>query len=322
MQNDSDRSRDRRSLALRVVAIVAIVIGLVFMMRGIDVGSIGRSLWRARWWPVAIAAVINFGIILCKAIAWRLLLAPDHRVSVARIYRYTLISYATSVILPLRAGELARIWMLRDHDGVPLSRGASVAIAEKLLDVISMLILVAPLPLIVADLPRSVTAWISGLAVSALVGVWVLRQLGPRLGSSGWRGQLGRGLAILHAPRRAAAAVAILLVGWLIDLAMIDLVLWAMGLEVPAGAGILVLFAINIAVAVPSTPAQVGALELGAVLALHILHVPEQDSLAFALLYHALQVLPVTLAGLLVGAPELVRRNPKTVAKDPPSGGY
>lgn len=322
MHNDSERSRERRSLALRVLAILAIVIGLGFMMRGIDVGSIGRTLSRARWWPIAIATVINFGIILSKAIAWRLLLAPDHRVSVARIYRYTLISYAASVILPLRAGELVRLWMLRDHDGVPVARGASVAIAEKLLDVISMLLLVAPVPLIVADLPRSVTLWISGLAVGALVLVWALRRLGPRLGSSGWRGELGRGLAVLHAPRRAAVTVAILLVGWLIDLAMIDLVLWAIGIDVPAGAGVLLLFAINVAVAVPSTPGGVGALELGAVLALHMLHVPEAESLAFALLYHALQVVPITLAGVLVGAPELFRRHPKVVAKDPSSSGH
>ncbi len=322
MQDDSDQRTDWRSFALRVLVITAIGIGLGFMLRGIDLHALGGALSRARWWPIAVATVINFGIILSKAIAWRMLLAPDHQVSVARIFRYTLISYAASVVLPLRAGELARLWMLRDHDGVPVSRGASVAIAEKVLDVISMLLLVAPLPLVVADLPRSVTVWISGLAVGALVVVWALRRLVPGRGASGWRGELGRGLTVLHEPRRAAIAVAILLVGWLIDLAMIDLVLWALGIELPTGSGVLVLFAINVAVAVPSTPGQVGALELGAVLALHALHVPETDSLAFALLYHALQVIPVTLAGVLVGAPELFRPRVKEVVKDPPSSGH
>jgi hypothetical protein len=50
---------------------------------------------------------------------------------------------------------------------------------------------------------------------------------------------------------------------------------------------------------VPSTPAQVGALEVGALAALDLLHVGHEAALAFALLYHALQVVPLIAAGLI-----------------------
>jgi len=76
---------------------------------------------------------------------------------------------------------------------------------------------------------------------------------------------------------------------------------------------------------VPSTPAQVGALEVGALAALQLLHVDKEPALAFALLYHAAQVLPLIAAGLLfelrlvlgrdVDAPASVS---KVVAEEPP----
>jgi hypothetical protein len=50
---------------------------------------------------------------------------------------------------------------------------------------------------------------------------------------------------------------------------------------------------------VPSTPAQVGALEVGALAALDLLHVGHEQALAFALLYHTLQVIPLIAVGLI-----------------------
>jgi uncharacterized membrane protein YbhN (UPF0104 family) len=61
---------------------------------------------------------------------------------------------------------------------------------------------------------------------------------------------------------------------------------------------LLVLLSLNLAIAVPSTPAQVGAFELGASAPLALLGVPPERALAFALLYHVMQALPTTLAGL------------------------
>jgi len=49
----------------------------------------------------------------------------------------------------------------------------------------------------------------------------------------------------------------------------------------------------------PTTPAHVGAFEVGALVALRALGVPEEAGLAFALVYHALQSLPLAIIGLV-----------------------
>jgi len=66
----------------------------------------------------------------------------------------------------------------------------------------------------------------------------------------------------------------------------------------PRNPALFVLLAVNIAIAVPS-PGNAGTLELGAVLALQAVGVDHNRALAFALLYHSGQVLPVVLLGLL-----------------------
>src|SRR5206468_12339841 len=104
---------------------------------------------------------------------------------------------------------------------------------------------------------------------------------------------LAQGVHVVRAPGLFARSVAVLYVGWLVDAAMVALVLHAVGIPPSAGTCVLLLFAINVAVALPSTPGHIGAFELGGVLALRLLHVSDARALAFALLYHAVQVIPI-----------------------------
>ena len=61
-----------------------------------------------------------------------------------------------------------------------------------------------------------------------------------------------------------------------------------------------VLLGINLAVALPSMPAGVGSFESGAVLVLVLSGMSKEVGVAVALLYHVVQVVPVTLSGLVV----------------------
>ena len=112
-------------------------------------------------------------------------------------------------------------------------------------------------------------------------------------------GRLGEGLQLMRAPFVLSTALAW---SWLSDLAdalMVGLCMHSVGIELPIGSWVSMLLAINVAIALPSTPAQLGVLEAGAVLALATFGVPESQALAFAVLYHAAHVIPTTLAGLV-----------------------
>ncbi|HEY0192741.1 MAG TPA: lysylphosphatidylglycerol synthase transmembrane domain-containing protein [Kofleriaceae bacterium] len=324
----------RLSIALRVLAIAAIGLGLWWFIHAMDFAALGRALRSARVWPLVLAAVLNFVCLWGKAVCWRVMLAPRHKVSVVRLFRYTIATFAASAIAPARAGEVLRVWTLKRRDGVPAADTAAVAVAEKLLDGISMLILVAPVPWLLPGLPSWVAMSIGICAAIAFVAFVGLSIAVSRVGkephdeakpTSSFR-RFITGMHVLRSPKRLLGALAVLILVWAADLGEVMAVLYAVDIHLPIAGGLLILFTLNLTIAVPSTPAQVGALEVGALAALQLLHVDKEPALAFALLYHAAQVLPLIAAGLLFELRLVLGRDtdaapPTTpaVAEDPPA---
>lgn len=298
----------RWAIAVRVIIVAAVIAGLAIIVRDTDLHALGARLAQADPALVAIAVVVNFGIIAGRAIAWNVLLAPTHAVGVVPVFRYTLISYAASIVTPLRMGELIRLWLLRDRHGVPVAHGAAIAIAEKLLDVVSLAAVVAPLPLYYAGMPPALGRALVIAAAITLVAAIAIYALSSRLPRTGWAGELARGLAVLRQPRPVAIAFGALLAAWAIDLAVIELAARAVGLSLSLGEAVVVLAATNLALSVPSTPGQLGAFELGAIAGLRLVHRDDDAGIAFAVVYHAIQAVPVMAAGLVLGAKEIWRR--------------
>ena len=73
----------------------------------------------------------------------------------------------------------------------------------------------------------------------------------------------------------------------------------ALGIDAPPSVWALVLLGINFAILLPSTPGQIGVLEAGAVLALSSAGIPAAPAAAFAVVYHAVHLVPSTALGLV-----------------------
>jgi uncharacterized protein (TIRG00374 family) len=99
------------------------------------------------------------------------------------------------------------------------------------------------------------------------------------------------------------------------DILAIGLVLWAVGVGFSPVRWIVTFVATSLVLVLPTTPAQLGVLEIGALGALRALGVDEAPALAFALLYHAAHVVPPTLlGGVLLLQLDLRRRKVDQVA--------
>ena len=108
------------------------------------------------------------------------------------------------------------------------------------------------------------------------------------------------GFGPLREPGVLARVLAASLTSWVLEILM--LVLCARALHLPIGAGLaaVVLLAINVALAVPTAPPGAGAFEGAVVVVLTLAGVGKPAAVAFALLYHLIQVVPVVVAGALV----------------------
>jgi uncharacterized membrane protein YbhN (UPF0104 family) len=290
-------------MSLRRVASAAVLLALavacVLFVRRLDAAKLVAALLSASVPVVLLAATLNLLKVGVRSLFLRALLAPLRQVGLARLCRYNLAMFATNNLLPARAGELVRIELLRAHEGVPPSASVAVALIEKVLDAIALLVLALPLPLLLPDLPRSVSRVLLVLGAAgpiALCACWALARWGEH--ATGFVGRLARGAAVVRRADRIGAAFGWALLSHLVDAAMIALCLAALDLRLPLAASPLILLAVTLALTLPSAPAGLGTLEAGAVAALHLLGVDDTRALAFALIYHAIQVVPVTLLGL------------------------
>src|SRR5678815_4927301 len=101
-----------------------------------------------------------------------------------------------------------RVYLLRRRDEVPVGDSVAVVVAEKLFEVLGLLVVTAPLPLLLV-LPRWVEASITVVAGGGLLALVVAVVLARRAASrSGALGYLGRGLACMREPSRVALAIA------------------------------------------------------------------------------------------------------------------
>jgi uncharacterized membrane protein YbhN (UPF0104 family) len=285
-------------IAVRAAGVLAVAVGLYFFVRGLDGRALLAALRDAAPAPIAVAAGLSFVNMLCKSIGWRVLLGPSHAVPILRLYRYTLAAFAGSLLVPARAGEALRVWLLRQRDGVPVTTSAAVAVSEKLLDGTALAAAVAPLLVLMPGLPawvgRSIGLLLLGMAVG-LVALWVVRRTAPK---DGLLGRLAAGMTGLTSARATLLALGAYLLAHACDIGGILLVLRAVGVHVGPAVGMLILLGVNVAILVPATPGNLGSLEIGAMAALDLVGVPAPAAMAFALLYHAEQVIPLLIVGL------------------------
>lgn len=300
-------SRLRLAISIGVVAVL--IAGFFYALPGLRLSEVAGSLGRARILPLVLAAIAALTMHVFRAMFWRLVLRPPQPIPLWRFVRYTIIGSASSALLPARAGEAVRVWLLSELEHVPAVEAIGAALAERALDVASMVLVLAPLPWLLPDAPHWVTRalWLLTLAGAVIViAVSLLARRGGREPGTGLVGRLARALAPLASPARLGLALLILLAAWLLDLAALMLVARSLGLALPPAAPLLVLLSVNLAIAVPAAPAQLGSHEAGTLVALSLLHVDRPDAIAFALLYHAAHVLPLLVAAAL-DAPLLVR---------------
>ena len=286
-------------VVLRVAAVALVAAGVYFFARNIDGRVLKAALRGASPVLIALAAAMGFANLFFKALCWRVMLAPRHPVPLLRLYRYTIAAFAGSLLLPARAGEALRVWLLKRRDGVPVTSSTGVAISEKLVDGCAMILSVSPTLFLIHGLPVWVGRTIAVLVGGAAVGLTVALVARRRARPDGLIGKLTLGMTAFATPGTFALALCACLGAWMSDFTCVLLVLAAVGVKVPPAVGLLILLGVNVAILIPSTPGNVGSLEIGAVAALDLVGVPQAPAMAFAILYHAVQAIPLLAAGLL-----------------------
>ena len=303
------RSTSRWGLVLRGLVLA---LALVFVAHGVDWRDITHTLGRAGFALPAIVVVLNACMMGLRAMRLRVLL--QGRITFTSAFAALLTSSALNNITPLRGGNVARLWMLERSAGVTKSAAVALMLVENLLEITVL----AVLGFCASWFTRGQRWATVATPVVFAAAVAVLVMLHLRAGRAadfahadpqarGWLARLRRflvrlepGFHALSKPGVAAQALLLSLLAWTCEATMILVCALSVGLQISFPLAVVALLGINFALALPSTPSSAGPFEGATVAVLLLAGFSKAPALAFAIFYHAIQVIPVTLIGITV----------------------
>jgi glycosyltransferase 2 family protein len=310
----------RRTRWLRPAAGAALGVGFALLLaRGVDWADVGQLLAGAS--PGALmlgVTALGAGMLVRITRWWWMLRAFDPALPLASCARPFLVSLALNNTLPLRAGDVVRIFGFGRVLRAPAARVLGTVMLERLLDLMVLLLFfglavvgaagVFPRGFLVAAAGAGV---VGGTALLLLIGApaMVARALESlvRLVGTRWprlrpvqplARQLVDALGLLADGRRSAALLALSLTAWMLEGLVFVASAAALDIVHPWPAPWLALAAATLSTLLPGTPGYVGTFDYFATLGLVAYGVNGNAAAAVAVLVHVLLWLPVTVTGL------------------------
>lgn len=259
---------------------------LWWALRGLDPAGLVERVRAMDWrWALAVVLLDLLGYVL-QGLRWQMILRPLARISLFQTTEAIYAGLFVNEMLPLRAGEALRTWLVARRARRSLLDIGATIVAERVMDGVwlALALVVAPhwtpLPGVIAQAVRALT-----VLMAAAVAVLLLAQ------------RFSRGALVLPASVREAAA-------WLVSGAMLatqGLAFWAaarafgLGLALPAS--VAVLLVVRLGTLIPGAPANAGTFQFACVLGLGMFSISGQSAAAFSLVVFALLTVPLWALG-------------------------
>ncbi len=298
-------------------AISAVLIAL--FLRATHPSELADALREAEYWYLIPATGVLFVAIIARCLRWSVLMRPVAPISPARLFPYAIIGYMANNLLPARAGEVVRAYVLGDREHVSKMGTFGTIAVERLFDgcTLVLMLLIAGAFVGFEDSKLRVIAIASSLLfVASLVGFYIvtlseartkrvmhffLRLLPERLEHRAEHiaDQLATSLRSVHEWRPLALVAMLSGIAWTIEAACYAVIGQGFDLGVGFGHYCLLLAAANLAIIVPTFFGGTGPFEWAAKLVLVGAGVEGAVAGAYSIVAHAIILIPTTILGLI-----------------------
>jgi glycosyltransferase 2 family protein len=230
-----------------------------------------------------------------------------------------MIGYMLNAVLPLRAGEIARVYVVARRPGQGFWTVLATLVVERVLDSLAIVLVLATLILALPVEVPAIFEWaalvllaVDVVAVGCLAFLALTparcRRIVERL-TARWPTfqrracraleTFGRGLEGIRAVRHLVPLLAWTAVVWAIPAVAAWTVLRAVHLELPFAAAWMVLAFVGLGISVPAAPGYVGVFHFAAAEAVKLFGVAPSAAVGYAVVFHASQILPQIAVGWL-----------------------
>jgi uncharacterized protein (TIRG00374 family) len=300
-----------------VVGVTLSALLVYLSVRGIDFQGVVESFRTVRYGYGLLAVAVMFFMQVLRSFRWGLILRPLARIDQITLFSVSNVGFLAIVALPARLGELARPYLITKKSPLKMSSALGTVFVERILDMLTVLVIAAALLLLIPLPPWLVQAavffFLATLLLAALVILMIVKReatrriLFPLIGKLPVRyaerlqrliGHFLEGFRIIVDPGLLIGAAVLSILIWLVDVYAIHLLLAAFGFQLPAAAPFVVMLILIIGIAIPTAPGFIGNWHYFCILALSLFDVPKADALSFAIIYHFLSIGVILLLGL------------------------
>ncbi|MCU1330192.1 MAG: hypothetical protein JWN34_5562 [Bryobacterales bacterium] len=294
-----------------VIPTVGYTIGalsLFWVLFSFPYAQMGEHLRTLDWRWVGVAIALECTIYFVEAWRWMCLLRPVGKPTLGQCSQAIYVGLFANVLLPARAGEVIRCFLLSYKSGIPISLTVTSDLIMRLMDGVWI---VAMYLLITWQVPAHVgvnrVMWFfgSGSIAAAALLLWVLfhRQHAHNfVNGNGWAARFSQLLERIHHLGHwdeLGRAMAISILYWLLQVAAVWAIARADAFDFPFAAMAFLVVVKSVGTLMPSAPANMGAFQATVVYGLQRLFTESADAKILAEIMFMLQTLPLAIGGAI-----------------------
>jgi hypothetical protein len=125
---------DIRSRVLLILTYLASLGCLVWSLHDAKLGELREDLATMNWWWLGFAVIADISVYCWQALRWRMVLRPVEHASFRQAVSAIYVGLFANEVLPFRAGEILRCYLLSRWTKLPFSVVISSALIERIFD--------------------------------------------------------------------------------------------------------------------------------------------------------------------------------------------
>jgi len=271
---------------------------------------------RASLAPLVAAMLVNGVSLTLRGARWWIFLRQVGASSLPLAIRGAIVGAGLNNVLVANGGDAARVLLVARTTGVSRSIVLATMALERIFDPVcfGLLLFVATF---VTPLPARLAA-ARGVVGAALLLAGALLVLLARTPASSWQADSPHGwrghvrefryrVQSLASAKRISAALASSVGVWVLQITEFALIAHSLRLGLPIGGSIAAMLLINTGLVLRATPGNVGYFQFAYAVAVSRFGVGADAAVAAAVLIQAIEIVPVTIAALVL-APGMINR--------------
>lgn len=285
------------------------IASLIFVFHQFDYRALQQDVRQLQWGWVILGIIINLSVYVLDAWRWQVLLGAAEDVPLSECTKAVMVAQVANAILPGKAGEIVRCYLLSLWTDTPLSLALTSDVIARLMDGICMVVgfylvtIGVHVPKALEDLTFALAIGIAVLSAIFLFILFRREHATSMMTGHKWAARFHKTLGEIHQlgdPGTLWTALGISMLYLLLPVISVWCLFRAYNFDFSVVQAGVVLIVVHIGTMIPNAPANLGSFQFFATVALGMLNADRPEAKIFSLILYFAHTLPQIAVGALV----------------------